>query len=269
MKIRKLLCATMVATGLASVAGASPISVHLFPGSDLNSGTSAFYDAYAKATKTGGWIIEDFEDRTGFSGLYEDGTSIGGVGANLLQGEVDGTLVTNSIGSFSGLGGTGTGNTCQNLDLNGDDCSNIAIQDPQQLNGQGNTIPFQGDSSINVADTLGMEWNVNTGKRFDELVFVLRDAADQGATLTITAFDGTSTQVDLLSDSSLANENLMLVKVIFGEQQPSALISLASSQVNDSFSFDGGAANVVPLPAAGWLLLAGLGGLAAVKRRKA
>ena len=26
--------------------------------------------------------------------------------------------------------------------------------------------------------------------------------------------------------------------------------------------------NVIPLPAAGWLLIAGLGGLAAVKRRK-
>jgi hypothetical protein len=269
--MKKLLSATLVAAGFATATGASPISVTLFPGSDLNNASSAFYDAYADATDIGRWIVEDFEDRTRFSGLYEDGvTQIGGAGANDREGEIFGAVDTNSIGTFTGIddNGTGTGNTCQELDLNGDNCDNIAMQDPEERNGQGNTVPFGGNSSINIADTLGMEWSVDTGSHFNELVFVLRDPADQGATLTITAFDGTTTEIGLDTQNDLDNNELLLVKVVFGSKQPEALIRLTSSRTNDSFSFDGGAVNVVPLPAAGWMLLAGLGGLAAMKRRR-
>jgi hypothetical protein len=56
--------------------------------------------------------------------------------------------------------------------------------------------------------------------------------------------------------------------VKFGSQISSATVTMASSTNNDAFSYDGGAVNVVPLPAAGWMLLAGIGAIGAVSRRK-
>jgi hypothetical protein len=55
--------------------------------------------------------------------------------------------------------------------------------------------------------------------------------------------------------------------VLFGSQQASATIRIETSE-NNAFTFDGAVVNVVPFPAAGWILLAGIGGLAALRRRQ-
>lgn len=51
---------------------------------------------------------------------------------------------------------------------------------------------------------------------------------------------------------------------------PSAEWSLANTNMNGQFTIDGTVINpgTVPLPAAGWAMIAGLGGLAALRRRK-
>jgi hypothetical protein len=248
-----LACA--IAMAAASSASASPISVNFFSGTDLGSANSAFYNAYNALTP--GYIIEDFEDRSGFTGNLENGTAISAGGA----GEID-TTVGTSVGTFTTAGGTGNGSTCASLSLSGNTCDNIGIQKAPTINGQGNTIPFSGEWALNTADTLGLIWEVNTGSLFNSLFFVLRDPADQGTrTLTIEAAGAT------YSKGFTTNESLLLVEVLFGANVSNATVTITTSR-NDAFTFDGAGVNVVPLPAAGWMLLAGIGCLAALRRRQ-
>lgn len=267
--MKHILYGSVVAMGLATTAAASPITVDMFPGADLDDEYSPFYNTYNAIIAGPNWVVEDFEDRTKFlSGQYENGSDITDP-LSVNEGEIEESLDT-IIGSFTTVGdpGIGTGSTCDALDLNGNDCDNIAYQHPESLNGQGNIIPFGGNGSLNIADTKGMVWNVDTGNLFDELVFALRDAADIRATLTIAAAGETWESTILAPSGDLANENLLLVRVKFGSQQSAATVTMTSSTNNDSFSYDGGAVNVVPLPAAGWMLLAGIGAIGAVSRRK-
>jgi hypothetical protein len=249
--------ASVLTLGLAVSASASPISVTFFPGSELNNANSSFYTAFNTLVQ-GYDIIEDFEDRSGFTGNLENGTPI----SDGLKGEIA-TSVGTSVGSFTTDGGVGNGTTCASLSLGNTTCDNIAIQQAPTINGQGNIIPFNGSWALNTADTLGLVWTVNTGSLFDSLVFVLRDPADQRPfNLTIEAAGAV-----FQSSVNLGNERLALVKVDFASQLQSAIITVRTRE-NDGFTFDGAAVNVVPLPAAGWMLIAGLGGLMALRRRQ-
>jgi hypothetical protein len=249
--------ASLVALGLASTAFASPISVQFFGGSQLDDSDSDFYDAFGSMTP--GFIIEDFEDPTSLSGNLEAGGTIAGGGTGEITA---GESLGSSVGMFTSFGGTGSGSTCGSLSAD-NSCTNIGYQMDPPVNGQGNTIPFEGLYSVNSADTEGMSWTADTGSLFNELVFVLRDPGDQGQkTLTIAAAGETYS-----TTTRLPNEELLLVQVLFGAHQSSATIDITTS-INDAFTIDGAAANVVPLPAAGWMLLAGIGGLAAMRRRQ-
>jgi hypothetical protein len=272
--MRRLFCATAVAAGIASAAGAAPISVTFFDGSALGNKDSQFYADYKDIVSGSGWIVEDFETRDTFTGFFEEADGLGGsqAGAPIApggEGEIFGTVDTGTVGTFTGIGGIGTGSTCEDLDRDGLDCDNIAIQDPEEVNGQGNIVPFGGSGSINIADTEGFLWTVRPGKLFKSVVFALRDAVDQrNSSLTITAKDGNSLFVDdFLQAGRLGNDNLMLVKISFDTLQSEAFITVRT-RTNDSLNIDGAAVNVVPLPAGMWMLLAGLGGFLALKRRK-
>jgi hypothetical protein len=214
-------------------------------------------------------VIEDFETRGDLSATFKDDGLTNGGGDTF--GELgSGASLTSKVGSFTGLGGTGTGTTCKNLNPNGDNCTNIALQFDPDLNGQGNILPDDGQWAINAADTLGVEWNASLGGReFTSLFFAIRDATDQGAKLTVAA-GGQSVEFTALLNGGnrLGNNNEQIVFVDFGGAVDSALITMTNNRNNDSFSIDGAAITPVPLPAAGWLMIAGLGGLAALRRRK-
>jgi hypothetical protein len=111
-----------------------------------------------------------------------------------------------------------------------------------------------------------MEWTVGLagGKLFDQVIFGIRDAADVRATVQISE----GSQVATISNES--NNNRKLVVIDFHTAQSSAFITIENLNgvTNDSFSVDGAAVGVVPLPAAGWMLLAGLSGLAAMRSRR-
>ena len=134
------------------------------------------------------------------------------------------------------------------------------------------TAPPAGRSSSNSNDTWGISWVASTGALFDRLVFVLTDASDQGATLTVSA-GGVSTAL-----ANLGNANRKIVSVFFDELVSSAGIVLTNTRgsslfLNDGFGIDDVAVNLVqpaaqvPLPAGLALLAGALGTLAALRRR--
>jgi hypothetical protein len=200
-------------------------------------------------------VVEDFE-ALGPVTDTELGTGLGG--------ELWGPLNT-SVGIFTSIGGTGSGTTCA---ASGGECDDLSLFGPNQdgLNGQGNLVPDDGVWSLNADDTFGMEWNVQLagGKLFDQVIFGIRDAADVRATVEISE----GSQFATISNES--NNNRKLVVIDFHTAQSSAFITIENLNgvTNDSFSVDGAAVGVVPLPAAGWMLLAGLSGLAAMRSRR-
>ncbi|MFW5655729.1 MAG: VPLPA-CTERM sorting domain-containing protein [Roseicyclus sp.] len=260
--MHKCILVSLLASGLATAAGASPITVQYFTGS------SAISDVNAALTTIGppSWIVEDFEDQSDFTGLFENGDKIDGTGTTKF-GEIAGSIGT-AVGSFTALGGIGTGSTCQALDrgtASDKECDNIALQFDPDVNGQGNISPETGQWSLNSADTKGLKWTVETGGVFSSVIFALRDPGDQNAKrLKIT---GAGAVFDENMPGLVGNNDIVLARVDFGGQLTQAHIEIETSR-NDAFTIDAASVNVVPLPAGVWMLLAGIGGLAALKRRK-
>lgn len=202
---------------------------------------STFTDAQFTALSSGG-IVEDFES-------YQNVRWVDGTGTN--------------VGTFSTLGGSGSGTVCQAN--TGRPCTTLAIQRGSN-SGQGNLVPFDGVQALSSNDTLGIAWNAFTraGTLFSQVVFGLRDAADiRNTVFTITAGGQTTTL------SPGGNNNGRLVVINFGENVSSALIEMRTTR-NDGFTLDGATIipSPVPLPASSLLLLGGLAALGAAARRK-
>jgi hypothetical protein len=230
--------AALVAGFLAtSAAHATSIHVSVFDIADWTSETSF-----------GTFIVEDFET----------------TGPDVGAGQLAGPLPT-AVGSFGAIGGSGSGGTCAGNNP-GATCTFLALEQNDNPFSQGNLVPDTGEWSLNSNDTDGILWKVFTGSLFNKIVFASKDAADIGNIFfTVETGDATASFGPGAGDG---NEKLIVIK--FGSAQMHAEVSMfnSASKPDDSFSFDGAAVNVVPVPAAGLLLLGGLGALAAVRRRQ-
>ena len=193
-------------------------------------------------------------------------------------------FVTSTVGTFWTLGGKGSGGTVTDPvskgNFAGNDGTKLAIRDGNVYGRSSTTDLLAGmsDSStdgvkdmfLDSNDTFGIKWLVDIGSMFDRLIFVLTDATDQGATLTISA-DGAAPVVF----KGFKPSNRQLVVVDFGGAVPTAHITLANTDKdgkpknNDGLSIDDIAVSVVPLPAPALLLIGGLAGLAAFRRKRA
>ncbi len=251
--------------------GALAVPITITPHSDLTAINDAL-DTYESGT----FVQEDFErfgsDPANSTVNFETGTITREAAPGINFGELTDVGINTLVGQITTYGNlTGSGNTCQNLDLNGDNCSNIALQYNPDLNGQGNIIPMGGDWSLNAADTGGFFWEAVSilTQPINKIVFALRDAADQGATVSVSTEVGGTVYTETLS--GLGNENLQLIEIDFGVSGVTAAdIVISSSQRNDSMTIDGlTLVNTapVPLPATGLLLLGGVAALGLGRRK--
>ena len=199
----------------------------------------------------------------------EDNGSFSGGGAFALEtfesvgaGEVGDALLT-SVGVVSSLGGTGTGTTVVGSG------TQLAIKSEADgnLGGRTNVTPG-GTQFLDSNDTFGMSLVLEIGRLFDTIAFTLTDAADQGATLEIDASNGESMVAEL---AALANANVQLVTVRFGQPIDSATITLRDDVLNDGFGIDDIFVGSVPLPASMLFMVSALiaVGVVRMRRRKA
>lgn len=244
-KVKAALLASAVTVMLATVADAATITVSILDATDYNAGFGG-----------GANTVEDFESL---------GVSKG------APGEVGASLAT-AVGTFTALGGTGSGGTVK--ELPGNSGKQLALR-TGNVYGRENSTPLNGNWFLDSNDTWGMDWNVGLagGTAFDQVMFTLTDGSDVGAFLRITA-NGESRE--LRSGGKLENGNARLVTIDFGAAVTSANIILgnyttsggSTYRLNDGFSIDGIQVAAVPLPASVLLLGAAIGGLGLMRRRK-
>ena len=241
----------------AGIAQATTISVNMFNVGAYNSTLSGF-------TNT---VVENFESYTEGNvgtGAYTDGS--GGF--------------TTSVGTFWTMGGTGSGGTVKDPvgtssgNFADNDGMKLAIRDGNVYGRTSTTAALTGvksdDKFLDSNDTFGIKWLVNIGPMFNQLMFTLTDAADVGARITIEAGGAVHSFVNG------GNGGQRLVHVVFGGAVETAKITFFNTdphtgkpRLNDGFSLDDIAVSAVPLPAPALMLIAGLGGLAAFRRRRA
>jgi hypothetical protein len=249
MKMRLLAGAAALAL---SAAGAQAATINSIGFNKAN------YDAQ-RALLGPNVIVEDFE------------TS--GPERNVPQG------FPTKVGNFSTLGGTGSGGTVQDPVSKGNFPGNngnlLAIRDGNVYGRTSTTDLIAGaansktpDLFLDSNDTDGIKWVVGVGSMFNKLIFTLTDAADQRAILRIT-----TAGAQPIEFRSQASGNRQIIIVDFGGFVNSAEITMRNFFKNgrrdDGFSIDDVAVSVVPLPAPAFMLLAGLAGFAAFRRKRA
>ena len=237
----KTILTTAVLAALGAPALASTVSVTGFSASSYNAAVGSMSHA----------VTQNFE----------------GYG----EGNVSNGFMTN-VGTFSSLGGQGTGGTVSGADF-ANDGTKLALRDGNVYGRVSTTKALSGNNAddmfLDSNDTYGIVWNVMLAgqKMFDRIVFTVTDAAEFGNSLQIITDFGTTVV------SSSGNGLKRLVEIDFDYQTSNATIILGhfrnnGLRTNDGFSIDDIAVSEVPLPASALLLLGGLGGLAAMRRRK-
>lgn len=258
MTIRHLAAAAALALSAGS-AGATTISMSVF----TTEAHAAFLATMGPA------IVEDFEN-LGPKGNREDGLST-------------------RVGTFRSVGGTGSGASVTDPpggssgNFAGNDGSRLAIREGTVHGRRSTTALRTGDPArgrfLDSNDTLGIAWTVDIGSAFTRILLTLADATDSGATLRI-AVNGVSRSFDgLVGSNGRRDGNIQILLIDFGAPVTGAAILFETFRgnrpmLNDGFSIDDIAVSAaqpvpVPLPAPALLLLAGLGGLAALRLRRA
>jgi hypothetical protein len=174
-----------------------------------------------------------------------------------------------NVGTFVGGGGSfPDGSTAINCGL-GDGLSSCV-----RTGNVGDRYDVDGDEAL--LDSNDMErvvWSIPGGSalsQFNQIAFLVTDIDDvQFVRFTIEAAGslvGLTTVANTVT-GGLASGRLHLVTMAFDDFVSDLTITMTNGR-NDGFGIDAIAIAAVPVPAAGLLLLGGLGGLAALKRRK-
>ncbi|WP_170761267.1 hypothetical protein [Ruegeria lacuscaerulensis] len=244
MKLIKMLTAASVAAFCSASAHALTIDVIEF--------TEA---SYKSNFGSGSKVFEGFETH----------------GAARGEGEVSNGFST-SVGTFSTLGGVGSGDTVAGLP--GNSGRMLALREGGVF-GRENISPNGGSWFLDSNDTWGVNWDVALagGKSFSKLMFAISDASDAGGFLRISA---AGESYEIRNGRRLSDGNIRLVTIDFGAPTKSAAISLANyskhggegAYLNDGFAIDGIQVAAVPLPPSILLLGGAVLGLGFVAHRR-
>jgi hypothetical protein len=184
-------------------------------------------------------------------------------------GATSGASVTTEAGVFSGLGGAGSGGSALAP------FDEIKVRSGA-VSGRRN-ITDGGSNWLDSNDTLGISWVVDAtaldlAKGFRSLSFFLTDAADTGATMTISAGDSANalTVVRTIARNAQPNGMINFIALAFDETVRFARIDIRNSGLNDGFGIDEARIHFAPIPApaAFGLLAAAVAGLGLLARRR-
>lgn len=250
--MKSLAAAALVLTGLAvpSVATAATVTVT--------------YEAY-----NAGAVASALADRDMFfNGATTAGEDFEGFVACPADGCASGTVRT-GVGDFVGFGGAISNGGSQ---VNPKDKVVVRSGTPNPF-GRFNVTPG-GAKWLDSNDREGIMWTVLTpGSTYlSKIAFLLTDLDDVGNvlfTITVKGLDLTPTIVPRAgTNGNIGDGKLHLVTIDFDGPTEDVVIKMKNG-TGDGFGIDGIRLAAVPLPAGGLLLLAGLGGLALLRRRRA
>lgn len=171
-----------------------------------------------------------------------------------------------NVGNFTASGTTGSGQSV----INGGTAAEVR-NDNNMFWGRYNTNPSNllGGNYLDSNDNRYLNWTISGIGKFDTVSFFVIDAADVGGKFSIKA-GGTSFYKLAGANGKLANGNIQLVTITLDEAVTSLDLRLGHDRSNDGFAVDGVTVGLapIPLPAAAWLLVGGIGVLGAASRRR-
>jgi hypothetical protein len=243
------LAAALLAGAGAGKAVAATVDINFgsFAKSDLSAALDQ-RDAFLGAGRT---LAEDFE--FGFTPC--DGSNHVNCSA--------GTIRSISLGDFSGYGEAGKKGASQVQPRR----KIVVRTGPPGAYGRYNVTPL-GQNWLDSNDREGIDWTYSASgdDTFRRLAFLLTDLDDVGAILFNISVNGASAWARPGSQHG-ENGQVHLVTLLFGQPVSSFAIRMVNG-TGDGFGLDGARVALVPLPAAGVLLLGTLGGLIALARRR-
>jgi hypothetical protein len=251
MLAARLALAALVAS-LPALAPAATVTVEMTKYATVGSALTA-RDSFIG----GGAVIgEDFE---GFVAC--NGTNTGLCAKSPLD---------TAVGQFSGIG---PGQTNGGSQVNPKDKVVVRTAAPNPY-GRFN-VTTGGANWLDSNDLKGIQWDVPgiAGlPMITKIAFLLTDVDDVGSLdFVLKVIDiGTGEFMDTvlaLNNNGLQNGTLHLVTLMFSNPVKDFRIEMING-TGDGFGFDGARIAVVPVPAGGLMLMAALGGLAALRRRK-
>jgi len=233
--------------------------------------TAAAFSLVATAGSAATVTVSSFSAASYSAAQSTFGTSV----VENFEGFGEGTVAdgfATAVGEFATVGGVGSGGTVTNSGFTNDGTT-LAVRDGNVFGRVSTTAALTGNQSDNLFldsnDTHGIDWTASVGgTMFNKILLTIRDAAEFGARMHITVDRHT------VSYAGTGNGDTRLVLIEFDQAVSSSNIRFANlnganNLTNDGFSIDDIAISPVPLPASSLLLLAGLGGLLTLKRRRA
>lgn len=269
------ILATVAACGMAAAGAASAVTVEIK--------LTEFGSVGAAIHAQNGFIAHElaYEDFEGFCSYEDRDTNRcdGGYDTASLaenQGGPSGGQLFTNVGNIRSLPGTGTG------DSNVAPDDHAIVRSAAGMPGVFGRFDADGDrfgatdynNYLDSNDNGGIRLNIPGASgidMFNQLSFILTDIDDVGKIgFAIEAgpnFGGSPFSDIFMNDSKEGNGNIFLATLMFSEMVSDITVDMTIDEV-DGFGLDSISASVVPLPAAGWMLLAGVGALGVASRRK-